>query len=547
MLQPGLMMQRPLLISGIIEHAAAQFGQTQIVSRETHGPVFRHTFAECAVRARRLAHALRRLGLSAGSAVGSLAWNNHRHLEAYYAVSGSGMVMHTCNPRLHPDQLIYIINHADDRVLLFDGTFAPLISGIAGHCPKVAVWVCLSDTANMPPAQGIPNLRCYEDLIAGDDEQFDWPEFDEHTGAVLCYTSGTTGNPKGALYSHRSMVLNAMAVCMPGVLELSPRDTVMPIVPMFHINAWCIPYAAMIGGVKLVLPGPRLDCAALYDMMETEAVTVSAAVPTIWLGLVHHLEQNDLRLSTLQRVITGGSAMPRPLIATLSDRYGIDVRQGWGMTETVAVATLSGLDSEQMKLSPAERHSIVARQGKSVFGVEIKVVDEHGATLPRDGKSQGELMVRGQWIVSGYYKSDRSPLAAGWFPTGDIATIDARGTMQIRDRAKDLIKTGGEWISSIDLESVAIGHPAVAAAAVIGVKHPKWQERPLLFVVCKQGRTLEREEILDYLSKQVARLCVPDEVIFLESLPVGGTGKVQKAVLREQYGHVFGWRNEEDQ
>jgi acyl-CoA synthetase (AMP-forming)/AMP-acid ligase II len=546
MLQPGLMMERPLLISGIIEHAAAQFGQTQIVSRETHGPVFRYTFAECAVRARRLAHALRRMGLSAGSAVGSLAWNNHRHLEAYYAVSGSGMVMHTCNPRLHPDQLIYIINHADDRVLLFDATFAPLISGIAGHCPKVAVWVCLNDTANMPPAQGIPNLRCYEDLIAGEDEQFDWPEFDEHTGAVLCYTSGTTGNPKGALYSHRSMVLNAMTVCMPGVLELSPRDTVMPIVPMFHVNAWCIPYAALIGGVKLVLPGPRLDCAALYDMMETEAVTVSAAVPTVWVGLVHHLEQNDLRLSTLQRVITGGSAMPRPLIATLSDRYGIDVRQGWGMTETVAVATLSGLDSEQMKLSPAERHSIVARQGKSVFGVEIKVVDEHGATLPRDGKSQGELMVRGQWIVSGYYKSDRSPLAAGWFPTGDIATIDARGTMQIRDRAKDLIKTGGEWVSSIDLESVAIGHPAVAAAAVIGVKHPKWQERPLLFVVCKQGRTLEREEILDYLSKQVARLCVPDEVIFLESLPMGGTGKVQKAVLREQYGHVFGWRNEED-
>ena len=544
MLQPGLMMERPLLISGIIEHAAAQFGQTQIVSRETHGPVFRYTFAECAARARRLARALRNLGLAAGSAVGSLAWNNHRHLEAYYAVSGSGMVMHTCNPRLHPDQLIYIINHAEDRVLLFDATFAALIRGIAAHCPKVEAWVCLSDAANMAATQGIPNLRCYEEVIAGHGEQCDWPEFDERAGAVLCYTSGTTGNPKGALYSHRSMVLNAMTGCMPGVLGLSPRDTVLPIVPMFHINAWCIPYAAMIAGVKLVLPGPRLDCAGLYATMETEEVTVSAAVPTIWLGLVQHLEQNDLRFSTLQRVITGGSAMPRPLIACLSDRYGIDVRQGWGMTETVAVATLSSLDSEQMKLPPAERHSVVAKQGKSVFGVEIKVVDEHGATLPRDGKSQGELLVRGQWIVNRYYKCDLSPLAAGWFPTGDIATIDAQGTMQIRDRAKDLIKTGGEWISSIDLENVAIGHPAVAAAAVIGVKHPKWQERPLLFVVCKQGSTLERDEILDFLSKRVARLCLPDEVIFLESLPVGGTGKVQKAVLREKYADVFGWSNE---
>jgi len=540
MLQPGLMMERPLLISDIIEHAAAQFGTTQIVSRETHGPVFRYSFAACAARARRLAHALRHLGLAAGSAVGSIAWNNHRHLEAYYAVSGSGMVMHTCNPRLHPEQLIYIINHAEDRVLLFDATFASLVERIAPHCPNIEAWVCLSDAANMPAAQGIPNLRCYEELIAAHSEQFDWPEFDERTGAVLCYTSGTTGNPKGALYSHRSMVLNAITICMPGVLGLCPRGTVLPIVPMFHINAWCIPYAALIAGAKLVLPGPRLDCAGLYGLMEAEGVTVSAGVPTIWLGLVQYLEQNDLRFSTLQRVISGGSALPRPLISTLCDRYGIDVRQGWGMTETVAVATLCSLDCEQQRLTPAEGHSIVAKQGKSVFGVEIKVVDERGATLPRDGKSQGELMVRGQWIVSRYYKCDSSPLAAGWFPTGDIATIDPQGVMQIRDRVKDLIKTGGEWISSIDLENAAVGHPAVAAAAVIGVKHPKWQERPLLFVVRKPGRTLEREEILEFLAKQMARLCVPDEVIFLESLPVGGTGKVQKAILREQYGGVFG-------
>ena len=546
MLQPGLMMERPLLISSIIEHAAAQFGSRQIVSRETHGPIFRYTFADCAARARRLAHAIRRLGLAAGSAVGSIAWNNHRHLEAYYAVSGSGMVMHTCNPRLHPEQLIYIINHADDRVVLFDATFAALIKGIAPHCPKVAAWVCLSDTANMPAAEGMPQLLCYEELIAPHSEQFEWPEFDERTGAILCYTSGTTGNPKGALYSHRSMVLSAITLCMSGMLGLSPRESVLPIVPMFHINAWCIPYAALIGGAKLVLPGPRLDCAALYEMMETERVTVSAGVPTIWLGMVNYLQQNDVRFSTLQRLVVGGSAIPPPLIASLRDRYGIDVRQGWGMTETVAVATVSALDAEQLELTPAQGRAIIAKQGKSVFGVEIKVVDEHGATLPRDGKSQGELMVRGQWIVSGYYKSDVSPLAAGWFPTGDIATIDPEGVMQIRDRAKDLIKTGGEWISSIDLENTALGHPAVAAAAVIGVKHPKWQERPLLFVVRKQGVTLERQEILDFLSRQVARLCVPEDVIFLDSLPVGGTGKVQKAVLRQKYGGVFGWPTEED-
>jgi 3-(methylthio)propionyl---CoA ligase len=539
MLQPGLMMDRPLLISGIIEHAAAQFGDTQIVSRETHGPIFRYTFAECAARVRRLVNALHGLGLDAGAAVASLAWNNHRHLEAYFATSGCGMVIHTCNPRLHPEQLIYIINHAEDRMLLFDATFAALVKSIAPHCPKVELWVALSDRADMPAIDGIPNLRCYEELIAAQSEQFDWPEFDERSAAALCYTSGTTGNPKGALYSHRSMVLNAMMVCTPGILSVSPRETILPIVPMFHINGWCIPYAALIGGAKLVLPGPRLDCAGLYDLLEHERVTASAGVPTVWLGLVQHLEQCGLRFSTLQRIISGGSAMPRPLIATLSDVYGIDVRHGWGMTETVAVATVGALDSSQMELPPADRHSVIAKQGKTVFGVQIKVVDDQGATLPRDGKSQGELMVRGQWIVSGYYKADSSPLVEGWFPTGDIATIDAKGVMQIRDRAKDLIKTGGEWISSIDLENAAAGHPAVAAAAVIGVKHPKWQERPLLFVVRKQGRTLEREEILEFLSCQVARLCVPDEVIFLESLPVGGTGKIQKAVLREKYGSVF--------
>jgi len=539
MLQPGLMMDRPLLISGILEHAAAQFGDTEIVSRETHGPIFRYTYAECAARSRRLANALKAAGFEAGNAIGSLAWNNHRHLEAYYAVSGMGMVMHTCNPRLHPEQLIYIINHAEDRLVLFDATFTPLIKAIAPHCPKIQQWVALSDANNTPTVDGVPAVCGYEEFIAAYDDRLEWPEFDERTGAALCYTSGTTGNPKGALYSHRSIVLNAMAICTPGVVGLSSRDTLLPAVPMFHINAWNTTYAALMSGTKLVLPGSRLDGAGLYELMEREQVTVSAGVPTIWLGLIQYLEQNKVRFSSMRRTVVGGSAMPSALIAKFADIYGIEVRQGWGMTETLAVATISALDSQQSHWPAAERHALIAKQGKSVFGVEIKVVDENGATLPRDGTSQGEIMIRGQWVVSDYYNSNAPALKDGWFPTGDIATIDARGVMQIRDRSKDLIKTGGEWISSIDVENAAIAHPAVAAAAVVGVKHPKWQERPLLFVVRKAGQSLERGEILEFLSNQLARLCVPDEVIFLESLPVGGTGKVQKSVLRAQYAEVF--------
>lgn len=539
MLQPGLMMDRPLLLSSVIEHAAAQFGDAEVVSRETHGPLFRYTYAECAARARKLANALATLGLEEGSAVGSIAWNNHRHLEAYYAVSGSGMVMHTCNPRLHPQQLIYIINHAEDSVMLFDATFAPLIKGIAAHCPKVCAWVCLSEAAHMPAMEGVANVMSYEDLIAPCSEQFDWPEFDERTGAALCYTSGTTGNPKGALYSHRSIVLNAMSGCLPGILSLSADEAILPVVPMFHINAWCIPYAAPIAGAKLVLPGPRLDGQSLYELMESERVTVSAGVPTIWLSLLAHVEQHGLRFSTMRRTGVGGSAMPKSLIAKFMDIYDVEVRHGWGMTETTAIGTMGTLMPKHKDWTPEQKHALLAKQGKSAFGVEIKVVDEQGATLPRDGVAQGELMVRGQWILASYYKGERSPLVDGWFPTGDIATIDADGVMQIRDRTKDVIKTGGEWISSIDLENAAIAHPAVAMAAVIGVKHPKWDERPLLFVVRKPGHIVEKQEMLAFLAERVAKWWVPDDVIFLDALPVGGTGKVQKGDLRKEYGGVF--------
>ncbi|MBS1175920.1 MAG: AMP-dependent synthetase and ligase [Proteobacteria bacterium] len=539
MIQPGLMMDQPLLLSDVIEHAAAQYGDVEVVSRETHGALFRYTYADCAKRARKLAHALGQLGLSAGSAVGSIAWNNHRHLEAYYAVSGSGMVMHTVNPRLHPQQLIYVVNHAEDQVMLFDATFAPLIKGIAAHCPKVKAWVCLADAAHTPAIEGVANVLSYEDLIAPHSEHFEWPQFDEHSGAALCYTSGTTGNPKGALYSHRAIVLNALVGCTPGVLSLSARETILPVVPMFHINAWCIPYAAPMVGAKLVLPGPKLDGASLHELMESERVTVSAGVPTIWLALLQHVESHKLRFTTMRRTAVGGSAMPQSLIAKFADEYGVEVRHGWGMTETTAVATMSALTSKHDALKPADQHAVIAKQGKAVFGVRIKVIDENGADLPRDGQAQGELMVRGQWIVSGYFKGAESPLRDGWFPTGDVATIDADGVMQIRDRAKDVIKTGGEWISSIDLENAAMAHPAVAMAAVIGVKHPKWDERPLLFIVRKPGQALEKEQILAFLTERVAKWWVPDDVVFLESLPVGGTGKVQKADLRKQYGGVF--------
>jgi fatty-acyl-CoA synthase len=534
------MMDRPLLISGILEHAEAQHGETPLVSRETHGPVFRYTVRECAARVKKLANALADLGLPPGTAIASLAWNNHRHVEIYYAVSGSGLVIHTCNPRLHIEQLIFIINHAEDRVLFFDSSFAPLVASIAARCPGIIAWICMTDAENMPALDTVANVYCYESFIAAEDEDFEWPQFDERASAAICYTSGTTGNPKGALYSHRGIVLNAMTICLPGMLGLSPREAMLPVVPMFHINGWCAPYGCLIGGAKLVLPGPRLDGAGLYELMENEQVTVSAGVPTVWLALLQYVEHNNLKFSSLRRVLSGGSAVPLTLIAKFDELYGVEVRQGWGMTETTAAATISCLTREQLQLPPAQRHLAAANCGKTVFGIDIKVVAEDGTELPRDGRSQGELMVRGQWIVSGYYKSETSPLRDGWFPTGDIATIDPYGTLQIRDRVKDLIKTGGEWISSIDLENTAIAHPAVAQCAVIGVKHPKWQERPLLFVVRKPGHSLESVDMLSFLAARVAKWWVPEEVIFLDSLPVGGTGKVQKILLREKYGNVFG-------
>ena len=382
-------------------------------------------------------------------------------------------------------------------------------------------------------------IQSYEELIAPFSAVFDWPDLDENSGAALCYTSGTTGNPKGVMYSHRAIALSALSACLPNVLNISSQETVLPVVPMFHINAWCLPYACLIAGAKLVLPGPKLDGASLYELMESEKVTLSAGVPTIWMGLIDHLEKNQLAFTTMRRTGVGGSAMPKALIAKFNDVYKVDVRHGWGMTETTAVATISNLTADEMLLPDAVRHDMVAKQGKSVFGIELKIVDQEGNSLPRDGQSQGELMVRGQWIVEKYHKADTHALVNGWFPTGDIATISADGVMQIRDRTKDVIKSGGEWISSIELENAAAAHPQVAMAAVIGIKHPKWDERPLLLIVRKQSDFTDKQELLAFLEQRVAKWWIPDEVVFVDSLPVGGTGKVQKNELRLKYGGLF--------
>src|SRR5580698_7392854 len=414
MLPAGLMMDRPLLISDVIEHAAGQFSDTAIVSREADGNVFRYSYVQCRLLALKLANALAECGLSAGTSIGTIALNNHRHLEAYYAVSGSGMIIHTCNPRLHVSQLTYIINHAADRAVMFDPAFAPLIESIAAQCPGVRHWICLTDAENMPGFGSLPGVLCYEEFIGSQSTRFSWPQFDERTAAALCYTSGTTGNPKGALYSNRSIVLNAMSACLPGLISLSPKDTILPAVPMFHVNGWCVPYAAPIGGAKIVLPGHRTDAVSLYELLESEKVTVTAGVPTIWIALMRHIEQGKLPLTHLKRILVGGSAMPEALIAKFDQQFGIEVRHAWGMTETVAIATMSCLSSRQAEMPAATRHAMLAKQGKSVFGVEIKVVDESGKVLPRDGESQGQVMVRGQWTVSGYFKAEESVLVDGW-------------------------------------------------------------------------------------------------------------------------------------
>ncbi|RJG07934.1 fatty-acid--CoA ligase [Noviherbaspirillum cavernae] len=532
----GQMMSQPLLISSIIQHADRYFGSNEIVSRRVEGDIHRYTYRDCHKRARQMANALDALGVRIGDRVATLAWNGYRHLELYYAISGSGAVMHTINPRLHPEQIAYIVNHAEDQFLFFDMSFLPLVEAFAAHCKTTKGFIMMCDRDRMPAETRIPNLMCYEDLIAKSSDDYAWPLFDENCASSLCYTSGTTGNPKGALYSHRSTVLHSYASAMPDALNVSARDSVLPVVPMFHVNAWGLPYSVPLTGAKMVFPGPALDGKSLHELFEQEQVTFSAGVPTVWLGLLTYVGQNNLKFSSFKRTVIGGSACPPAMMKTFRNQYVIDVVHAWGMTEMSPLGTACTLQSHHMSLSDDAQQSILEKQGHAIFGVDMKIVDDMGEELPWDGKTYGNLLVKGPWIVSGYFKNEGGDvLQDGWFPTGDVATISPDGYMQITDRSKDVIKSGGEWIGSIDLENIAMGHPAVQQAACIGVFHPKWDERPLLVVVKKPGAEVSREELITFYEGKIAKWWTPDDVTFVEALPIGATGKILKNRIRDQF------------
>jgi len=531
----GAMQEQPLLISRLIEFAAKNHSDAEIVSRRVEGDLHRYTYRDAAARARQVANALDRLDLPAGSRIGTLAWNGYRHFELYFGVSGSARVLHTINPRLAADQIVWIINDAEDVVVCFDLTFLPIIEAVAAKCPAVKRWVLMADANRMPATTAIPSLIDYESWIAGESASYAWPEMDERAAAALCYTSGTTGNPKGVLYSHRSTLLHAYAGAMPDAMNLSSRDSVLPVVPMFHVNAWGIPYVAAMVGVKLVFPGAALDGKSLHELIESEAVTMAAGVPTVWLGLLNHVDSVQGRFTTMQRTVIGGSACPRAMIERFR-ALGVTVLHAWGMTEMSPLGTLSTLKGKHLAASEETQLALQEKQGRAIFGVEMKIVDEAGKELPWDGKSTGDLLVRGPWIVASYFKgAGGDPLVDGWFPTGDVASIDPDGFMQITDRSKDVIKSGGEWISSIDIENIAMGHPAVAMAACIAVPHPKWDERPLLVVVRKPGADVTTEALLEFYRGKVAKWQVPDDVVFVDAIPLGATGKMQKIKLREQF------------
>ncbi|MBN3850886.1 fatty-acid--CoA ligase [Paraburkholderia sp. Ac-20342] len=534
----GQMMDVPLTVSSLLAHAARHFGSTEIVSRRIEGDLHRYTYRDCEQRAKQLAQALIALGVEAGERVATLAWNGYRHLEAYYGTAGFGAVCHTINPRLFPDQIAYIVNHADDAYVLFDTTFAALVDTLAPQCPKVRGWIALCDEAHLPSMQ--TPVLCYETLMAAQDGHFAWPALDERQASYLCYTSGTTGNPKGALYSHRSTVLHALGASLPDAMCLSARDSVLPVVPMFHVNAWGIPHAAPLTGAKLVLPGKDLDGKSLYELMERERVTYSAGVPTVWLGLLNYLREAGVKFSSLERTVIGGSACPPAMLRTFEDDYGVQVIHAWGMTEMSPLGTLSKLTWEQSQRPVAEQRKLLEKQGHTIYGVDMKIVGEDGRELPWDGVAFGDLHVRGPWVIDRYFRKDDAPLVDGWFPTGDVATIDPDSFLHITDRSKDVIKSGGEWISSIDVENVAIAHPGVAEAACIACAHPKWTERPLLVVVKRAGHEPTREELLAFYESKVAKWWIPDDVVFVDELPHTATGKLQKLKLRDRFrDHVL--------
>jgi acyl-CoA synthetase (AMP-forming)/AMP-acid ligase II len=534
----GLMMDRPLLVSSLIEYAGRYHGDTEIVTRAVEGGIRRSDYAAAERRARQLAKAFARLGVEPGDRVATLAWNTDRHVELYYAISGMGAVCHTINPRLFHDQIRYIVDHAADKIVCLDLTFVPLVEKLASELAPVRHYVVMTDRAHMP-ATTLPGALCYEELIAAEGADFAWPDLDENTAAALCYTSGTTGNPKGALFSHRSTVLHAFCVCAAGQIGLSMDDVVLPVVPQFHVNAWGVPYAAAMCGAKLVLPGAALDGASLYEIFEAEQVTISLGVPTVWLALLRHLDANELKFSSLKRTVIGGSAVAPAMIRSFEETYGVRVIHAWGMTEMSPIGTANTLKRKLAALPAEERLAVQSKQGRAVFGVDLKIVDAAGVEQPHDGVAKGELLVRGPWVIKGYYEDEAASRAAfdeaGWFRTGDVATIDRDGYLQIVDRIKDVIKSGGEWISSIDVENAAVGHPDIAEAAVIGVPHPRWGERPLLIVVGKQGRAPDKASVMAYLAGCIAKWQLPDDVVVVAELPHTATGKLLKTRLREMF------------
>ena len=532
----GLMQDWPLLLHRVIDHAALQHGAREVVTRSIEGPMHRTNYADIRRRSMRVAKRLRKDGIKLGDRVGTLAWNTWRHLETWYGITGLGAVYHTVNPRLFPEQIAWIVNHAADRVIFVDLTFVPILEAIADKLPTIERYVVLTDAAHMPQTK-LRNAVAYEDWIAEVDEDFKWEEFDENTAAGLCYTSGTTGDPKGVLYSHRSNVLHSLALSGIDALALSSSGSILPVVPMFHANSWSLAFSVPMAGSKMVMPGAKLDGASIYELLDKEQVSMTAAVPTVWLMLLQHMQANNLKLPYLKRVMIGGSACPRAMIETFEKDYNVEVFHAWGMTEMSPVGTLGSMKHKVASLEGDPLFDLKAKQGFGFFTVDMKITDDENKRLPWDGKTFGRLKVRGPAVARRYFKLEDTEILdeEGFFDTGDVATIDPDGYMQITDRAKDVIKSGGEWISSIDLENLAIGHPDVAEAAVIGIHHPKWDERPLLVVVKKQGREPQPNEILKFMDGKIAKWWMPDDVQFVGEIPHTATGKINKLKLRESF------------
>ncbi|SEP99973.1 fatty-acyl-CoA synthase [Solimonas aquatica] len=542
----GQMMRMPLNISALLQHAERYHGDTEIVSRSTETDsgddgspqppaIQRYAYATAARRCRQLACALQRLGVREGQRIATLAWNGYRHFELYFSISGIGAITHTINPRLFLEQIAWIVNHAEDSVLCFDLSFSALVARLQPLCPSVRHWVAMCDRQHMP-ALKLPGLLCYEELLSAGGADFEWPLLDEELASGLCYTSGTTGNPKGVLYSHRSTLLHALTASLPDVMNLSARDCVLPVVPMFHVNAWGIPFLAPLVGAKLVFPGAALDGASLHQLFEQEQVSFAAGVPTVWLGLLQYLQSRGLRLSSVPRMIVGGAACPPALMQAYAE-LGVKLQHAWGMTELSPLGTVNTPKRQHEHQPPVAQAALAAKQGRPPFGIELKVVDGLGVDLPHDGQSTGELMVRGHWVAERYFRAGTTALRQGWFATGDVANLDLDGFLQITDRSKDVIKSGGEWISSIELENIAMSHPAVAEAAALGMKHPKWDERPLLIVVKKPAAEVDRRSLLSFYQDRVAKWWIPDDVLFLDALPYTANGKLSKLQLRQQLGN----------